>query len=333
MKKFFIFITLSLFLFAIVATGGAYYLLTTHKTMPQNYRLTINQGDNWQTIAKQLKQDNLIQNEKAFVLFSRYHGGMLKTGTYPISGSLSTMDMVRYLSTATPEKIAVRLPEGFTVQQMRERIYLSGSLNNNVQSLSDKEILQLLDPNTEYISLEGLLFPDTYLFNGTPKETDVYRIAYKTMQKHLNNAWQNRDENLPYKSPYELLIMASIIEKETGHKDDRALVSAVFANRLKHNMRLQTDPTVIYGMGEKYQGKIHKADLQTDTPYNTYTRHGLPPTPIAAPSLASLHAAAHPADVPYLYFVAKSDGSGESQFSNTLNEHNNAVREHILKKK
>lgn len=332
MKKFFIFIVLSLFLFAIIVAGGAYYLLTKPQIIPQNYRLTINQGDNWKTIASKLKQDNIIQNEQAFVLFSRYHGGTLKTGAYPISGNLSTIELVQYLSTATPEKISVRLNEGFTIKQMREKIYLSGSLNNNVQSLSDTEILQLLDPNTQYTSLEGLLFPDTYLFNGTPKETDVYRIAYKTMQKHLNNAWQNRNENLPYQSPYELLIMASIIEKETGHKDDRALVSAVFVNRLKHNMRLQTDPTVIYGMGEKYQGKIHKADLQNDTPYNTYTRHGLPPTPIAAPSLASLDAAAHPADVPYLYFVAKSDGSGKSQFSNTLNEHNNAVREHILKK-
>ena len=121
MKKFFTFIILSLFLFALIAAGSVYYLLTTPQTIPQNYRLTINQGDNWQTIAKQLKQDNLIQNEKAFVLFSRYHGGMLKTGTYPISGSLSTIGLVRYLSTATPEKIAVRLPEGFTVQQMRPK--------------------------------------------------------------------------------------------------------------------------------------------------------------------------------------------------------------------
>ena len=332
MKKFFTIILLLLIVIAVVAAGGAYWTITQKNTVPQNYRLTINQGDNWQTIAKQLKQDNIINNEKAFVLFSRYHNGKLKTGGFPISGDLSIMDIVRHLSTAAPEKISVRINEGFTIQQIRDKIYLSGSLKNNVQALQDKEILQLLDPNSEYKSLEGLLFPDTYLFNGTPKETDVYQIAYKTMQKHLNNAWQNRDENLPYKSPYELLIMASIIEKETGHKDDRALVSAVFANRLKKNMRLQTDPTVIYGMGDKYQGKIHKADLQTDTPYNTYTRAGLPPTPIAAPSLASIDAAAHPAQVDYLYFVAKSDGSGKSQFSRTLNEHNQAVREHILKK-
>ena len=332
MKKFFIFIVLTVFLCIIASLFAVSYFLFTPKTMPQNYRIEIQQGDNWRTVATKLKKDQIIDYETPFVLFSRFHRGKLNKGTFGLSGSLSTAQIVQYLDNATPEKISFRIPEGFTFNQIQLRLNHSGSLKNKIEDLNQQQILNILDSQNSSSNLEGWLFPDTYIFNGTPSELDIYKIAYQTMQKHLNNAWQNRDENLPYQSPYELLIMASIIEKETGHKDDRALVAAVFVNRLKKNMRLQTDPTVIYGMGEKYQGKIHKADLQTDTPYNTYTRHGLPPTPIAAPSLASIEAAAHPAAVDYLYFVAKADGTGRSQFSHSLNEHNAAVREHILKK-
>lgn len=153
------------------------------------------------------------------------------------------------------------------------------------------------------------------------------------MERELKEAWDDRDAALPYNMPYELLIMASLIEKETAHEDDRRDVAAVFRNRLEKNMRLQTDPTVIYGMGSAYTGRIRKADLQRDTPYNTYTRHGLPPTPIALPSKAALEAAASPAKSDYLYFVSRMDNTGKSQFSRTLDEHNQAVRQYILKKK
>ena len=152
------------------------------------------------------------------------------------------------------------------------------------------------------------------------------------MQSRLKDAWEGRQDGLPYKTPYEMLIMASLIEKETAHEDDRAHVASVFVNRIEAGMRLQTDPTVIYGMGDAYKGKIRKADLRRDTPYNTYTRDGLPPTPIALPGKAALEAAAHPSAEKYLYFVSKMDGTGLSQFSHTLNEHNAAVRKYILKK-
>ena len=152
------------------------------------------------------------------------------------------------------------------------------------------------------------------------------------MQKHLQAAWAERAPGLPYRNPYEALIMASIVEKETGRDADRNLVAAVFVNRLKKGMRLQTDPTVIYGLGEKFDGNLRKIDLQTDTPYNTYTRNGLPPGPIAMPGQAALLAAVQPAQTKALYFVAKGDGSGHSQFSKTLDEHNRAVREQILKR-
>ena len=155
----------------------------------------------------------------------------------------------------------------------------------------------------------------------------VYRLAYEAMMSRLNALWENRDPALPYKNPYEALIMASIIEKETGHPDDRSKVSGVFINRLKIGMKLQTDPTVIYGMGKKYTGKIRRRDLQTDTPYNTYTRYGLPPTPIALPGNEALDAAFHPAETDALYFVARGDGS--SHFSRNLDEHNKAVDKYI----
>jgi len=174
---------------------------------------------------------------------------------------------------------------------------------------------------------EGLFFPDTYLFDKNTSDLDVYRRAYRLMRVRLDEAWLARAPNLPYKTPYEALIMASIIEKETGKKSDRPMVAAVFANRLRVGMPLQTDPTVIYGMGESYAGRIRKKDLQTDTPYNTYTRMGLPPTPISLPGVASLQAAMNPAQTSALYFVSRGDGS--SIFSDNLGDHNKAVDKYI----
>ena len=173
---------------------------------------------------------------------------------------------------------------------------------------------------------EGLFFPDTYLFAKGASDLQVYRQAHALLLKRLNEAWAKRDQSLPYKSPYEGLTMASIIEKETGDKSERKLVAAVFVNRLKQGMLLQTDPTVSYGMGERFQGNIRKRDLTTDTPYNTYTRAGLPPTPIALPGAESLEAAMNPAKSNVLYFVSK--GNGRSHFSTNLVDHNHAVNKY-----
>ncbi len=172
-------------------------------------------------------------------------------------------------------------------------------------------------------SPEGLFFPDTYLFARGSSDIELYRHAYRAMQKRLNEAWNARAPDLPYKTPYEALVMASIVEKETGQAVERPMIAAVFVNRLRKNMMLQTDPTVIYGVGESFDGNLRKKDLQTDTPYNTYTRTGLPPTPIALPGIASLAAATTPAPSDALYFVARGDGS--SHFSNSLPDHNRAV--------
>ncbi|WP_313032829.1 endolytic transglycosylase MltG, partial [Massilia alkalitolerans] len=164
------------------------------------------------------------------------------------------------------------------------------------------------------------------LFAKGSSELEIYKKAHQAMMKHLQTAWEGRDPSLPYKTPYEALTMASIIEKETGQKSERNMIAGVFVNRLRTGMMLQTDPTVIYGMGERYVGDIRKKDLQTDTPYNTYMRAGLPPTPIALPGMQSLHAALAPAKTEALYFVARGDGT--SQFSDNLNDHNRAVNQY-----
>jgi UPF0755 protein len=204
---------------------------------------------------------------------------------------------------------------------MREAIAAHTHLKHDTASLSEKELLAKVAPNFEHA--EGLFFPDTYLFAKGASDLQVYRQAHAMMMKKLDDGWAKRAQGLPYKSPYEALIMASIVEKETGQKSERNMIAGVFVNRLKRGMLLQTDPTVIYGMGDAYQGNIRKRDLQTDTPYNTYTRAGLPPTPIALPGVASLTAALDPARTDSLYFVSRGDGT--SHFSSNLNEHNQAV--------
>jgi UPF0755 protein len=211
---------------------------------------------------------------------------------------------------------------------MREKLANNDAVKQTITSLSDREIMQLL--GSTYNAPEGLFFPDTFYFNRHTRVLAILKISYDEMQAKLDKAWQNREENLPYKNSYEALIMASIVEKETGKASERPMIAGVFINRMRFGMRLQTDPTVIYGMGLQFNGNIRKKDLLTDTPYNTYTRSGLPPTPIAMPGIAAIEAALHPAKTKALYFVGKGDGS--HAFSNDLNEHNRAVVRYQLKK-
>lgn len=195
------------------------------------------------------------------------------------------------------------------------------ALRHESGKLGNPEILRAI--GAEESSAEGLFFPDTYFFTRNSSDLVILQRAYQAMQQHLETAWLARQPSLPLKNRYEGLILASIIEKETGTDGERSQIAGVFINRLRHNMRLQTDPTVIYGMGEKFDGNLRKTDLQTDHEYNTYTRSGLPPTPIAIPGLASIRAAFNPAITDELYFVARGDGT--SHFSSTLEEHNRAV--------
>lgn len=245
----------------------------------------------------------------------------IKAGSYEVEQGLTALTLLDKLTRGDVTQAEIILVEGKTFRHFRAALNEHPDLAHDSLKLSDTEVLARLDAGEKHP--EGLFFPDTYLFHKGSSDLDVLRRAYKAMQLRLAAAWERRDTTVPLKTPYELLILASIVEKETGLPSDRPQVAAVFANRLRRGMLLQTDPTVIYGLGERFDGNLRKVDLQTDTPWNTYTRAGLPPTPIAMPGLASLQAAATPPPSDKLYFVARGDGS--SVFSASLDQHNNAV--------
>jgi len=261
-----------------------------------------------------------------FELIARLSGkaNKLKAGSYELEAGKTPLNLLDKVVNGEVSLASLTIIEGWTFQQMRRAIDAHVAIKHDTIPLSDKELIKKIGP--DYALPEGLFFPDTYLFAKGSSDIQIYQQAHAAMLKHLNDAWQARDKSLPYKTPYDALIMASIIEKETGQRSERNMIAAVFTNRLRLGMLLQTDPTVIYGMGQRYNGKIYKSDLLTDTPFNTYTRVGLPPTPIALPGKDSLSAAFAPAKSDALYFVARGDGS--SQFSDNLNDHNRAVNKY-----
>ncbi len=275
------------------------------------------------SIAEQLRKQGLSTytlplqiSAKALLI-----GSKLKPGTYLLPTNASIGKVLLQIARGDRVRESVAIIPGMTIWQLRNQIDSHPALIHQTKGLSSKALLQSL--NLSYPHDEGLFFPDTYIFDPDEIDLNIYRRASHAMQKQLAQAWTQKPANSPLKSPYELLILSSIIEKETGKSSDRALISAVFINRLSKGMLLQTDPTVIYGIGPRFDGNLRKADLRRDTPYNTYMRKGLPPSPIAMPSKESIFAAANPAKSNALYFVAKGDGS--SHFSETLAEHESAV--------
>jgi UPF0755 protein len=226
------------------------------------------------------------------------------------------------------EQFFLTIVEGWTFRQMLAAVHQHPEIDKKLAELNDEEIMRTL--NLPAVHPEGQFMPDTYHFPDGTTDIQFLKRGWKAMQDYLHAQWQQRDEGLPLKSPYEALILASIVEKETGLARERPEIAGVFVRRLQKGMKLQTDPTVIYGIGPQFDGNIRRKDLRKDTPYNTYTRYGLPPTPIALPGKAAIKATLHPADGNSLYFVAKGDGS--HQFSDTLDEHNRAVRRFQLGK-
>lgn len=248
----------------------------------------------------------------------------IRTGTYRIPPHASPLQLFDRLQRGLVLLEQVTIIEGWTFSQMRQALNAHPRLAHTLRPLSDAQLMKALGHPGQ--SPEGRFFPDTYSFSpGTP-DRRIYELAYERMSRELEAAWQARAGDLPLRNAEEALIFASIVEKETARDDERRAVAAVFANRLRIGMRLQSDPTVIYGLGSRYDGDIRSRDLRTDTPYNTYTRAGLPPTPIALPGAASLRAATDPADSKALFFVATGAGDGTHHFSATLTEHNDAVR-------
>jgi UPF0755 protein len=308
----------------IVAAGIAYWAqrpIVGHDQHPIEF--SIKAGSGVRSSAQQIAMAGVPVNPLFLELLARASGKStrLKAGAYELKPGTTPLGLIDQLVRGEFAQEALVIIEGWTFKQMRQAIADHPALKHDTARMSDKELLAKI--TSDYKFPEGLFFPDTYLFAKGSSDLQIYKQAHALLLKRLNDGWSKRDPALPYKSPYEALIMASIVEKETGQKSERDTIAGVFVNRLKIGMLLQTDPTVIYGMGEQYQGQIRKRDLQTDTPYNTYTRAGLPPTPIALPGAAALAAALKPAKTESLYFVSRGDGT--SHFSATLDDHNRAV--------
>jgi UPF0755 protein len=251
-------------------------------------------------------------------------GRLIKAGSYELEKGITPLRLLDKLARGEESLRAVTLVEGWNIRQVRSALAKADQLRPDTQALSEEDLMQLL--GRPGVHPEGRFFPDTYTYSKGSSDARVLKRALRAMDKRLAEAWAQRSPQVVVKTPEEALILASVVEKETGRAVDRTLISSVFQNRLRIGMPLQTDPTVIYGMGEAFNGNLRKVDLQADTPWNTYTRSGLPPTPIAMPGKASLLAAVQPAPGKFLYFVAKGDGT--SQFSENLGDHNKAVNKY-----
>ena len=338
MKKFFIFLLILLLILGGVGFWG-YQKLTSFVHTPvnvtQDQLLTIERGTTGSKLAALLEQENILEHADLlpWLLKLQPQLNKVKAGTYSLTGVKTLQDLLDMINSGKEAQFSVKFIEGKTFKEWRKNLENAPHLKQTLQGKTDKEIMALLDIPAvakavyEWNNMDGWLYPDTY--NYTPNSTDLELLKRSTtrLQKALDKAWNERDENLPLADPYQMLILASIVEKETGIAAERPQVASVFINRLKANMKLQTDPTVIYGMGESYTGNIRKKDLETMTPYNTYMIEGLPPTPIAMVSESALQAVAHPAKTDFYYFVA--DGSGGHKFTRNLNEHNKAVQEYL----
>ncbi len=285
--------------------------------------VTVEPGANIRSVVAHLEQQGVTRLDWRWRLLSRLRPVTIKTGEYELKAGLSPPGLLDLLASGKVISYRFTIVEGWSFQQLLDALENDPVLRHSITEATELEGLEgFPDGNPE-----GWFLPETYLFVRGDSDIEILRRAHSAMLASLETVWAGRDVGLPYETPYELLIMASIIEKETSLPSERADIAGVFVRRLLKHWRLETDPTVIYGMGETYQGNIRRRDLKMDTPYNTYTRHGLPPTPIALAGLASLQAAARPADGDAMFFVA--DGKGGHTFSRTLEAHNAAVQELI----
>jgi UPF0755 protein len=284
---------------------------------------SIRPGSALRSATRQIVEAGVLIPDWKFNLLVRAYGESerLKAGTYEVSTGVTPLSLLRKITRGEYAQAEILFVEGWTFRQMRDAMNAHAGLRHDSAELSDSQIMAKLGA-AEALP-EGMFFPDTYVFAKGSSDIAVLARAYGAMEKQLAVAWAGRAPDLSLGDPYEALILASIVEKETGQGSDRAQIAGVFINRLKRGMRLQTDPAVIYGLGEKFDGNLRKRDLETDTPFNTYIRKGLPPHPIAMPGLASIAAVMRPASTDALYFVSRGDGT--SEFSRTLVEHNRAV--------
>jgi UPF0755 protein len=310
----------------LFAGGGVWltrFAMSSVKVPDGSLYFNIERGLGVSQVARRLEGEGLVTDARAFVILVRILGksGHIKAGSYQAETNVTPLRLVDKLTRGEFAQGQIQFIEGWTFRQLRAALDAHPALTHNTKDWSNVEILEQLGAGETHP--EGLFFPDTYHFSAGTSDLIILRQAYDKMQTVLAQAWDTRASDLPVRTKYQGLILASIVEKETGEPTEREMVAAVFINRLRKGMRLQTDPTVIYGLGEKFDGNLRKRDLLEDQPYNTYTRYGLPPTPIALPGEAAIYATLQPAETRALYFVAKGDGT--HYFSKSLKEHNRAV--------
>lgn len=284
---------------------------------------SVERGSSLTVAARDMAAAGVLQHPSVFILLGRIRGaaGEIKAGSYALNTPTTPLGLLRKITVGDTVLGKLTIPEGWSFAEMRRALDAHPGLRHDTAGMDTRQLLDAI--GVEGAHPEGRFFPDTYFFDMGSSELALYKRAYGAMRRQLDAAWAARAPGLPYRTPDEVLTMASIIEKETGAPEERPQIAAVFVNRLRIGMRLQTDPTVIYGLGERFDGNLRKDDLLTDTPYNTYTRAGLPPTPIALPGAAALQAAVNPIRSRALYFVAK--GQGRHEFSDDLDAHNRAV--------
>ncbi|MDR6599236.1 UPF0755 protein [Achromobacter deleyi] len=314
---------------AAAAVGAAWSWMHRPMQLPADrIDFVVDPGSSPRTVARALNAVGVPMWEPGFVWMARLteQDKLMKAGGYQAINGDTPLLLLERLARGDMTQRQITFLEGWTFRQIRQALRENPDIKQTLGDVSDEALMERLGSDIKHP--EGLFFPDTYVFTPGSTDYDLLRRAYQEGQRILQDTWAKRQSDLPVATPYEALVLASIIEKETGHGPDRRRVSGVFTNRLKIGMLLQTDPTVIYGMGENYQGRIRKRDLQTDTPWNTYTRPGLPPTPIAAAGRAALLAAVQPEQHKYLFFVSR--GNGTSEFAENLSGHNRNVSRYIL---
>ncbi|MDP2834401.1 MAG: endolytic transglycosylase MltG [Pseudomonadota bacterium] len=312
-------------LVALAALAWLVWYATTPMQGRTDYPVafSVERGSTLTAAARDMAQAGVLQHPGAFVLLARLKGAAaeIKAGSYATNVATTPLDLLRKITVGDTVLGKLTVPEGWSFAEMRSALDAHPGLRHDTAGMDAHQLLKAI--GAENIHPEGRFFPDTYFFDLGSSELALYKRAYTAMRQQLDAAWAARASGLPYRTPDEVLTMASVIEKETGAPEERPQIAAVFLNRLRIGMRLQTDPTVIYGLGARFDGNLRKDDLLADTPYNTYTRAGLPPTPIALPGAAALQAAVNPVRSRALYFVAK--GQGRHEFSDNLDAHNRAV--------
>lgn len=331
-----IFLALAIAL-AVTAVGYRWLMMTMNEplVMSAPVQLQVSRGESIYHVARTLRELQVLDAERPFVYYARYMdmATKIKAGEYAIAVDTTPHQLLQQLVDGDVIQYSVTLVEGQTIQDYLLRLQAEDKLvrPDDFAALIADPAQLMIRLGKEGVHPEGQFFPDTYFFTRGASMLDILQRASDKMAEVLEEEWQGRAPDLPYKSPYEALTMASIVEKETGVEAERADIAGVFVRRLQKGMRLQTDPTVIYGLGAAYRGNIQRHHLRQKTAYNTYVIRGLPPTPIANPGREAIHASLHPADGKYLYFVARGDGS--HAFSETLDDHNRAVRQYQLKRR